>query len=190
MPEISLIPPQQKERALPRFATFQGPKLALSPATKVILSLLAVLVLATAVLYGWSLSLKASNTRLNEELAAAAKERDAALERRLKEVGELIASFEGLKKEHRTWSRLFGVLESKAVAGLTFTAFEGSEDTGLALLRGLAANYKTIANQVKSLETEEKIERVELTTLNLNTEGEVEFQMNFYFDKTLIKSSE
>ena len=188
MPEIQLIPPQLKAKALPRFATFRGPQILLSRGLKITLSSLAVVILATAALYVWSLSLASSLDRTNEELTAVAKERDAALESRLGGVAGLTASFEGLQKEHRKWSRLFSIIESRTVGGITFTAFEANEETSFILLSGLAPNYKTIANQVKAFEEEEKLKRVELTNVNLNIEGEVNFTMDIDFDITLLKN--
>jgi len=129
MPDISLIPQRQKKRALPRFATFRGPRFELGTATKVGIILVVIAFLATVILFFWTRSLEDSKELLQEEFKVIVLERDVSLEKKLKNVNSLIQSFDGIFNNHRNWSELFKVLEERTVRGIVFTSFDGSYDS-------------------------------------------------------------
>ena len=189
MPDISLIPPQQKKRALPRFSTFNGPRFQLGTATKVGIVLLSISFFASVGVFVWNQSLKSKKEVLQEEFKNVVLTRDVSLDRKLKDVNALIQSFDGLIKDHRNWSELFSILESRTLLGVVFTSFEASYQKTSFSLKGVSSSYNLLAQQIKSFEEEEAIVRVDASKIGLNKEGAIDFTIVVTFKKQLLKKS-
>lgn len=184
--EISLIPKKQKERALPRFASFRGPKIKPNLWSKLGIILLVLTIVASGGLFIWKGSLAKEKASLQEEFKNTVLNRDASLESELAGLDTLINSFVSVFKNQRNWSGLFGVIEKRTVQSVTFTSFNGSSQTGTFTLGGLAPDFNALAQQAKFLEEDDNIKRVEISNISVNKEGRITFNLSVTFDKKLL----
>lgn len=187
MAQISLIPKSQKEKALPRFRSFKGPRSKANIWTKFGLGLLAVVIVATVGLFIWERSLSAEENLLQEEYTSIRQERDAALEKELSDTGILLTSFNELIDNHRRWSKLLEVIEDRAIIGISFISFDGNYELGTFSLKGTSPNYNMVAQQIKSFDEQPNISQMDISNIRLNKEGRVEFIVQANFKKSLIK---
>lgn len=187
MAEISLIPKSQKEKALPRFRNFRGPRFKINAWTKLGLALFLVLIIVAAGLFIWNRSLSVEEGLLQKEFTNTRKERDASLEKEISNTGILLNSFDELIKNHRNWSQLLEMIDEKVMVGISFVSFEGNYELGTFSLKGISPNYNLIAQQIKSFEKQSNISQVDVSNIRLNREGKVEFLIKADFKKSLIK---
>ena len=175
MAEISLIPQRQKERSIPGFASFKGPRFKFKKFSKIVTALLILLIAITIILFTWADSLDSQKRSLQEELRDTISQRDASLEKKLNQTSVLLASFGGLLKDHRNWSELFKIVEARTIEEINYTSFDGDYEMGTFSLEGISTNYNTLARQIKSFEQAEGIDEVNVSSIKLNKEGEVTF---------------
>ncbi len=189
MAEISLIPKKQKERALPRATSFQGPKIKLNSWSKIGITLVVISILASAGFFVWARSLNIEKDFLQEQFISIKLERDVSLEKDIIETNTLLSSFEGLLINHRSWSKLFKIIEKKTVPGITYSAFDGNYETGNFSIEGISVNYNLLAQQVKLFDQEADIDTVHLSDVRLNKKGEIEFIIRADFKKDIVKET-
>ena len=186
MRDISLISKKQKERGLPRLAAFKDSGKKMSLFMRVALALLVVVVIVGIGLFVWARVLNSNAEALEEERKATIAERDATLETRVKTLSTLISAYQSLVVQHRNWSQLFGLIEDKTVPSVTFTSFEGDYAKNVFVLEGRAPNYRTLAEQIKALESSEHLTSVEVEEVTLAKEGLVGFTLTTQFKKDVI----
>ncbi|MBI4119933.1 MAG: hypothetical protein HY454_00520 [Parcubacteria group bacterium] len=186
METISLIPKSEKERGLPRFVSFQKPKLELNRAAKVEL----ILVLALAGLWGgayfWQGQLRNTLAVVNTQLQAVIGQRDMSLENRLKTVGAVLETFGNVLNEHRYWSKVFEMLEKNTLPEVTFVSFEGDDVANAITLKGRSPSYAVLARQVKVLQTAPDVSAVTTSGINLSPDGSLNFSVKIGFSRSLL----
>ncbi len=186
MANISLIPKKGKKRGLPGIVGGDQ-KVRFDIWGKVAVALLIVVILTGGAFFIWNKSVKSEKKILQNKLQNLKAERDATLEKEITQTSTMVNAFEGLLKDHRHWSDFFAVIEDRSIPGVVFTELKAFYDTASISLKGLAQNYTILAKQIKSLEEEENINRVDVSDVELNKEGEVEFSVDLNFKKELIK---
>ena len=189
MENISLIPKKEinKEKRLPRFVTFQAPRLEFSAVAKVGLGLIGVILLFSGALYFWRYKLAREVKAFNVELQRLTAERDMSLENRLKDLNNVLAIFKDVLDEHRYWSLIFDALETKTLNTVTFKSFEGSENNNEVILDGTAPGYSALAQQVKIFEDTPNITSVTASNIGVSENGRVEFSLKMVFARDLIR---
>ena len=186
MQDISLISKKQKDRGLPRLANFKDTGKKIPQLMKVALLLLFLVILIGVGFFVWERALESKAKGLEEERTAVVAERDAALEVRVKTLSSIISAYQDLVIQHRNWSRLFGLIEDKTLPAVTFILFEGEYAKNVFTIEGRAPNYKTLAEQVKALESSEHLTSVEVGEVALTREGLVGFTLTTEFKKDVI----
>lgn len=188
MNNISLIPKKEKDsRSLPRFVTFQGPKLELSALAKLGLALIAVALAVTAGFYFWRYRLNKQVASFNTELQRLTSQRDMSLESRLNNLNSILEVFKGILDDHRYWSQVFKMLEEKTLNTVTFKSFDGGDGDAVVLLAGRAPSYGVLAQQIKILEDTAQVNSVKASNIGLAEDGRVDFNLAVSFSKDLIK---
>ncbi|MBI2454378.1 MAG: PilN domain-containing protein [Parcubacteria group bacterium] len=192
MENISLIPKKEinKEKRLPRFVTFEAPRLEFSALGKVGLGLIGVIFLFTGSLYFWKYKLAQEVKTFNDELQRLTAERDMSLENRLNDLNSVLGIFKNVLDEHRYWSFIFDVLESKTLNTVTFKSFKGSEKNNEITLDGTAPSYSALAQQVKVLEDAPNISSITTSNIGVSEDGRVKFSLKMVFAKNLIRKNE
>lgn len=188
MNNISLIPKKEKDsRNLPRFVTFQGPKLELSALTKMGLGLIAAVIAVTGGFYFWKYRLNKEVASFNTELQRLTSQRDMSLESRLNNLNNILEVFKGILDDHRYWSQVFKTLGEKTLNTVTFKSFDGNDDDSVFLLTGRAPSYGVLAQQIKILEDTAQVSSVKASNIGLAEDGRVDFTLAVSFSKDLIK---
>lgn len=183
--EISLIPEQQKERA--QAVSFREPKESWGNGARTGLIVLLILVAVSVGFFVWSRSLRAKEESLREEIKKTVMSRDAGAESRLARLGRTLDSFTAILASHRAWSHLFDLFQERTLPEITLLSLEATYKTASAQLKGLSPNYNTLARQIKSLESDENIERVDVSNVKVNKQGLVEFNIEVAFKKSVLK---
>ncbi|MEK7175061.1 MAG: hypothetical protein AAB722_01870 [Patescibacteria group bacterium] len=189
MENISLIPKKEinKERRLPRFVTFEAPRLEFSALAKVGLGLIGVTLLFAGALYFWKYKLAQEVKTFNAELQRLIAERDMSLENRLKDLNNVLTVFKNVLDEHHYWSLVFNVLEAKTLNTVTFKSFEGAENNNEMVLEGAAPSYGALAQQVKIFEDAPGVTSVAASNIGVSEDGRVKFSLKMVFAKNLIR---
>ncbi|MEK7500863.1 MAG: hypothetical protein AAB642_01935, partial [Patescibacteria group bacterium] len=175
MDTISLIPKSEKERGLPRFVSFQKPKLELNRAAKIELLLLLVLAGLWGGAYFWQGQLAGELAAVNDQLQSVTGQRDIALENRLKAVGAALETFGGVLDKHRYWSKVFEMLEQSTLPEITFLNFESDAASSAISLKGRAPSYAALARQIKIFQTTPHITDLTASGINLSQDGHLNF---------------
>lgn len=171
---------------MPRFATFQGPKLELGAAAKAGLVLLAMALALAGGLRLWRYKLNQQTKILSAELQRLTGQRDMSLENRLKNLNIVLDVFKGVLDEHRHWSVFFKLLEDKTMPAVVFKSFNGNDKDFKAVLAGSAPSYNALAQQVKVFEDAADIDSVKVSNITLSEAGRVNFSLEIGFAKELL----
>lgn len=184
--EIALIPKKEKEKGLPRFVTFQGPKLELTLVSKMGILLIVVGLVAGAGLYAWRAQLKKQLSGISEELKTTIGQRDLSLEGRLKNLNAVLDVFKGVLDTHRYWSEVFKMLEARTLNAVKFVSFDGDDAAAVMTLNGSASSYQTMAQQIKVLQETPQIISVTVSDIDVSEQGRVAFTLKIDFNRELI----
>ena len=174
-------------KSLPRFVTFQKPRLELNLISKIGLGLLALGLLSWLGIYIWAKRIEAQVVSLTGDLQQLVSQRDISLETRLKNLNTVLDIFKGVLDEHLYWSQIFEIIESKTLNAVTFKSFSGGADDASLVLAGNARDYSSLARQVKVLEDAPGINSVTTADVGLSEQGRVDFQIKIIFDKAILK---
>ena len=188
MENISLIPKREKEkeRSLPRFASFQRPPIEFTVLAKIGLGLIAGALVLGGGVYFWKYSLIRQVESFNEELQNLTSQRDMSLESRLKDLNGVLEVFKDILDEHRYWSLVFKILEDKTLNSVTFKSFDGDETNNEFFLSGVAPSYGVLARQVKIFEDSPNVSAVSSSNISVSENGQIKFSIKINFSRDLI----
>lgn len=187
MDNISLIPKKEiaKKKRLPRFVSFEAPRLEFSAVAKIGLGLIAFMLVLTGGLYFWKYKLAQEVKGFNEELQRLTSQRDMGLENRLNNLNQILGIFKNVLDDHKYWSRAFDLLEAKTLNSVTFKAFKGTANNEMTL-DGSAPGYGALAQQVKIFEDSLGVANVTTSNISVSEDGRVRFSLKITFSKDLI----
>lgn len=186
MADISLIPKTQKQRGLPHFASFKEPSEKLPTPVRILALVWGVTILFSVGLFVWQWSLRGTHEALSRELLSVQQARDIERENRVQRLSEELSSFETLLSEHRNWTRLFELVEERTVRSVAFNELEADFAARTLALSGTAPTYNALAQQIKSFERDEGIQKVDVSDITLNEDGRVEFRLVLAFDPGIL----
>lgn len=187
MDNVSLIPKTQKDKALPRFVSFQKPKLELNILSKIGLGLLAAGLLAWLSIYIWAKRIEAQVASATIDLEQLIGQRDMSLETRLKNLNAVLGIFKGVLDEHLYWTQFFKTLESKTLNEITFKNFSAGTDDNSVTVEGSARDYSSLAREVKALEDTSGINNVTASDVGLSEQGRINFKIKIVLDPDTLK---
>lgn len=124
-------------------------------------------------LTGYKNSLIEEKVNSEERLAELTNQRDLEMEVNFM---ELKTGIEDLKKvlENRLYSsKLFEMLEEITLPRVQFTGLEADLSQAKLILKAEAADYPTLAKQIVVFEQDSRIEKVDLSEVNLETSGRI-----------------
>lgn len=187
MDNISLIPKNGNDKSLPRFVSFQAPKIEFSSLAKIGLALIVLVVAIIGGLYFWKYSLAKQVESFNGELQKLTSQRNMTLESRLNNLNSILEVFKNVLDQHRYWSLVFKMLEEKTLNTVTFKHFDGDETNGFISLLGTAPSYGALAQQIKIFEDSPNVISVLASDIGISEEGKVKFSLKLNFGKDLIR---
>lgn len=184
---ISLIPKSEQARGLPRFVSFNGPKLDLTLPSKIGLGMVLLVVIIGLGLYAWKSQLNKQVKSFNAQLQQLIGQRDMALESKLKNLNAIMGVFGEVLDKHQYWSRVFEMLEKNTSSAVTFKSFDSDDAGNSIMLRGVTSGYGVLAEQIKIFENVPKITSVTASDMGLADGGGVKFALKIDFSPTLLK---
>jgi len=139
-------------------------------------------------LTGYKSSLIEEKGNLEERLVELTNQRD--LEKEVNFI-ELKTDIEDLKKvlEDRFYSsKIFEMLEEITLPRVQFTSFEADLSQAKLILRTEVVDYPTLAKQVIVFEQDSRIEKVDLSEVNLETSGRIVSNLRVELNPDFLRS--
>lgn len=139
-------------------------------------------------LTGYKNSLIEEKGNLEERLAQLTNQRDLEMEANFI---ELKTNIEDLRKvlENRLYSsKLFEMLEEITLPRVQFTGLEANLSQAKLNLKAEAVDYPTLAKQVVVFEQDSRIEKVDLSEVNLETSGRVGSDLRIELNPDFLRS--
>ena len=153
----------------------------------------AVLVLLSLLIYGglflYNKSLNVNLEDLQNQAEELNKKRDVDFEKRVILLEKALGNLKIILKNHLYWSNLFSKLGQLTVPQASFSDFRGTieSDGSISLsLKGSVPGYTYLAKQMVSLGQEKSVSNIEVSGINLGTEGGLEFMLNINFLKDIL----
>lgn len=126
-------------------------------------------------------------TALKEELEKQKTPELVALEKDTLALQKKINDFSIILDNHTTVSRFFQLLENKSHPDVYFYFLSLSPSELQAQLFGRAKNFDVIDQQIQIFKKEELIDVIDLASISLSEQGEVEFILNLVFSSQFFK---
>lgn len=98
-----------------------------------------------------------------------------------------INDFSKLLKSHKKSSNFFILLEENCHPQVWLTGLELNPERAEALVSGRTSDFQALGQQLFIFRQQDSIERVELTNLLINEEGETEFSLYLYLDPQIFQ---
>ncbi|MBL7154889.1 MAG: hypothetical protein ISS88_00065 [Candidatus Portnoybacteria bacterium] len=139
-------------------------------------------------LTGYKNSLIKEKGNLEERLTELTNQRDLEMEVNFM---ELKTNIEDLRKvlENRVYSsKLFEMLEEITLPRVQFTGLEADLSQAKLILKAEAVDYLTLAKQVVVFEQDSRIEKVDLSEVNLETSGRIVSDLRVELNPDFLRS--
>lgn len=152
-----------------------------------VLILLSLLVYGGLFLYGKSLG--ANLEDLQNQAEELNKKRDVDFEKKVILLEKALGNLKIILKNHLYWSNLFSELGQLTVPQVSFLDFRGTieNDGSITLsLKGSIPGYTYLAKQMVSFGQEKLVSNIEVSGINLGTQGGIEFTLNINFLKDIL----
>lgn len=146
------------------------------------LSLLSYLILTLS-----NHSLERKRAFLEREVKNLEATRDLDLESQVVELQKRIKIFRQFLEAHIYPSKLFTLLEELTIPQVQFTSFNADLEKGQLNLAGQTVSYSFLAKQLTVLEQDERIKKVEISNIALQSEKGVGFNLLLEFDRQILK---
>ncbi|MBD3282238.1 MAG: hypothetical protein GF387_01355 [Candidatus Portnoybacteria bacterium] len=186
MPEVNLVPEGYKKKKggfLGIFSKIGGMVL--------ILFILSLLVYGGLLFYEKSLSDKLD--KIEEDIKLVKSKRSPEKEEEIINLDKKLEIVENIFKDHLYWSEMVGKLESLIVPEVYFFDSEMTFNLNKMNLffTANAANYTSLARQMVSFQEEEIVEKVDVSGIQLSSEGGIDFNLSVVFsNKSLDKEND
>lgn len=105
---------------------------------------------------------------------------------RLLDTANALAVTRELIAKHVFPSNIFKLLEEVTLPRVQFSSFSYARDSRKVDLAGVAASYKTVADEVRILEAHPQIEKVDFGGLFVNDKGLINFRLAVVFKPSLL----
>ena len=146
------------------------------------------LIVLSLVVYGglfyYNKSLADSLSELQLQAEEINRQRDTEFEEKALSLESALRSLKTIFKNHVYWSKVFSKFEELVVPQASFSSFDASigDDGSVGLiLSGSASGYTYLAKQMVSFSKDELVSDVEISGINLGTEGGVSFELRVNF---------
>lgn len=182
MPEVSLIPKDYKKEKISLESIFS--KMGI-----LIVVLVGLGLLGYVGLFFHSKSLNKQLQTLQGEIQKIDEQKDEVFEKEAVSLERVLKNLKTILKSHFYWSSFFSKFENLTVPQVSFSDFNGAldEDGFLTLmLAGKTSGYTYLAKQMKSFSQERFVSDINVSGINLSTEGGIEFNLNIIFSKDIL----
>lgn len=182
MPEISLIPRDHKKEKV-------GLESILSKAGILVIILIILSLLIYGGLFFHNRSLDNQLYELQAQVNEIDGQRDKKFEKEVISLERALKTLKTILRNHFFWSNLFSKLGNLAVPQVSLSDFKGSieKDGSISLLlNGKSSGYTYLAKQMVSLNQEDLISEINLSEINLGTEGGIEFGLTTKFSRDIL----
>ena len=150
------------------------------------IGLLVVIILGYLGLFFYNDSLNKEKLALEIRIGDKSSERDLELEKSLRELERGEGNLKKFEEIHIFSSKLFQMLEELTLANVLWRNFSADLSKNRIDLKGQAANYNILAEEIKTLEKDPRIKKVETSGISLGAGG-VNFNMFLEFNPDLLK---
>jgi hypothetical protein len=155
--------------------------------------LLVGLLVLSLIIYGglfyYNKSLTEKLSELQTQTEEINRQRDTEFEEKVISLEAALNSLSKILKNHVYWSNVFSKFESLALPQVSFSNFNaGLENDGSVklTLSGNTSGYTYLAKQMVSFSQDELVSNIELSGINLGTEGGIGFGLNVTFLRDIL----
>jgi len=155
--------------------------------SKIGILLIGLLVLSLIVyggLFYYNKSLTEKLSELRTQAEEINRQRDTEFEEKVISLEAVLNSLKKILKNHVYWSNVFSKFESLTLPQVRFSNFSANlkDDGSIGLtISGNTSGYTYLAKQMVSFSQDELVSNIELSEINLGTEGGIEFGLSVNF---------
>ena len=120
---------------------------------------------------------------LDGDIANLEKQRDQRVEENLLILDRQLSLTTNLLNNHIFWSKALAKIESLTQPQVQFSSFNAKEAGGLFQMTANTLNYTSLAKQIASYVSDDSIKDIDLTNVQVLTNGRLEFTIGLTFDK-------
>ena len=124
---------------------------------------------------------------LEQELAVLENQRDRELEAKVEDLGIAIEMLKTLLDDHVYPTKLFQLLVETTVAKVQYIDFNADLSKESLSLQGKAADYRTLAQQMKVYFEDSRIADLATSDIRLDRQGNVAFRIKLTIDPSYLK---
>ena len=149
---------------------------------------LILVILAYFGLRGYKNSLNEEGENLEKRFEELVGQRDLESEANFIELKEGIEDFKKFLNSRLYPSNLFEMMEDLTLPQVQFTDLDSNLSQAVIILEIEAVDYQTLAKQVVAFEEDERIKKIELSEVNLETSGRVGSSLSIELNPDFLRS--
>ena len=165
------------------------PKIPLSKKIVPLLSSLILISLVTSflILSFFEKKLSSQQEELTKRLQALKTPEEEKLEKEIKIWEKRLHFLKPLLEEHLFFSRFFPFLESKIHKSVIIKSIKLEPQAGKVSFTAQTDNFQNLGKQLFLLKEDEKISDLNVSKISLTSDGKVQFDISFSFNKEFLK---
>ncbi len=149
--------------------------------------LLVLTVMACLGLWLYRSSLKSEKEDLFKEVNSLHQQRDKEAEDNFIKLSRTIEALKGSIDDRVYASNIFDLLEELTLPNVQFTNFSADLNKSEIKVNVMVSNYKTMARQAVAFRNDERIKKVSLGEISLDTFGQAASSMELRIDSSFLK---
>ncbi len=155
--------------------------------SKILVAIFIVFALVSLGLWGYVLSLENKKEALSQKIEELQGQRNLALEEDFKEMKKGIDNLKTILADRLYSTQVFSMIEDLVLPDAYFKKAQIDLNEGKLNLEASVMNYTVLAKQILVFEEDDRVEKVDVSSANMDQAGQVSSDLSLDLNKSFLK---